>query len=218
MKNEKSLPDGKKRLIILGAGNSGRKVLGAVAGDPKWQVVAFGDDDETLQDTRQNGIQIIPVDQIDNRVFPFGDMVISGIGNPVKRHDIMHRACLPHATVIHDTATIHGFVLAGSLVCANVFVSIDATVSNGVTLNIGAVVGPSATISHSVTVNQYAVIASGSFVGKLSYIGMGAKILEGRTVAPRTMVAAGAVVTKDIGEPGYVWAGVPAVCKKAWEM
>ena len=185
-------------------------MLGAVAGDPQWRAVAFADDYVTGY---QNDLPVIPIHEI-----AANDFVACGVGNPVWREDMIQRAGSNVANVIHETAINHGTIFLPSVVCANVFVSMDAVICEGASLNIGAVVGPRAKLGPYVTMNQYAVAASDSRIYSQSYIGMGAKILEGRKVAPRSMIAAGAVVTKDIDESGYVWAGVPAVKKKAWEM
>ena len=42
------------------------------------------------------------------------------------------------------------------------------------------------------------------------YLGSGAKVIGEVSIADNVAVGAGAVVTKDITEPGTTWAGVPA--------
>ena len=47
-------------------------------------------------------------------------------------------------------------------------------------------------------------------IGNNCYFGSGAKVIGAVTIADDVAVGAGAVVTKDITEPGTTWAGVPA--------
>lgn len=83
----------------------------------------------------------------------------------------------------YGTIVVHGNVKAGR----------NCRLQEGVT--IGAVNG-----SHDAAV-----------IGNNCYFGSGAKVLGAVTIADDVAVGAGAVVTKDITEPGTTWAGVPAV-------
>lgn len=51
-------------------------------------------------------------------------------------------------------------------------------------------------------------------IGPGSWLGVRSTILMGVALAPRTVVAAGAVVTRSFAEEGHLLAGVPAVEKK----
>lgn len=48
-------------------------------------------------------------------------------------------------------------------------------------------------------------------IGDNCFFGSGAKIIGAVTIADDVAVGAGAVVTRDITEPGTTWAGVPAI-------
>lgn len=82
----------------------------------------------------------------------------------------------------YGTIVVHGNVRAGR----------NCRLQEGVT--IGAVNG-----SHDAAV-----------IGDNCYFGSGAKVLGAVTIADDVAVGAGAVVTRDITEPGTTWAGVPA--------
>ncbi len=82
----------------------------------------------------------------------------------------------------YGTIVVHGNVRAG----------MNCRLQEGVT--IGATGG-----SHEAAV-----------IGNHCYFGSGAKIIGAVTIADDVAIGAGAVVTKDITEPGTTWAGVPA--------
>ncbi len=82
----------------------------------------------------------------------------------------------------YGTIVVHGSVRAGR----------NCRLQEGVT--IGATNG-----SHKAAV-----------IGDNCYFGSGAKVLGEVTVADDVAIGAGAVVTKDITEPGTTWGGVPA--------
>ncbi len=82
----------------------------------------------------------------------------------------------------YGTIVVHGNVRAG----------MNCRLQEGVT--IGATGG-----SHEAAV-----------IGDNCYFGSGAKVIGAVSIADDVAVGAGAVVTKDITEPGTTWAGVPA--------
>lgn len=50
-----------------------------------------------------------------------------------------------------------------------------------------------------------------ALIGDNCFFGSGAKVIGAVTIADDVAVGAGAVVTRDITEPGTTWAGVPAI-------
>lgn len=47
-------------------------------------------------------------------------------------------------------------------------------------------------------------------IGDGVWLGAGCKVMPGVTIAPRIIVGAGSVVTKDLDKEGWLYAGVPA--------
>jgi carbonic anhydrase/acetyltransferase-like protein (isoleucine patch superfamily) len=70
--------------------------------------------------------------------------------------------------------------------------------------------GAGLTLGARVTVGHQAVL-HGCEIGDLCLIGIGAKILDGAVLQPRTMVAAGALVPPGkVLQGGFLWVGAPA--------
>jgi acetyltransferase-like isoleucine patch superfamily enzyme len=90
----------------------------------------------------------------------------------------------------------------------------------GIHIGDGSLIGMNvniATLNHGLDMKtRNTTYASPVTVGKSVWIGSGATILPGVTIGDRAVVAAGAVVTKDVPE-GTVVAGVPAKVVKTIE-
>ena len=90
-----------------------------------------------------------------------------------------------------------------------------AVINSGSRIGCGAIVNTNSTVEHDVVLEDWvhvapgATLSGGVTVGLFSMIGAGAAVLEGRKIAASCLVGAGAVVTKDLLEPG-VYVGCPA--------
>ncbi len=92
----------------------------------------------------------------------------------------------------------------------------DISIGSHVDLGPGVMI---VTGSHEIAVEGDHVAGKGcsapTTIGDGCWIGARATILKGVDIPPRTVVAAGAVVQKQaVSQPGWLWAGVPAVVKR----
>ena len=107
-------------------------------------------------------------------------------------------------TVEEGASVWYGCVLRGDL--GPIIVRAGANVQDGSIIHspdgITTEIGPGATIAH-------ACVVHGATIGREALIGNGCTVLDGASVGPRTLVAAGSVVTGTL--PGEVMAmGIPA--------
>lgn len=71
-------------------------------------------------------------------------------------------------------------------------------------------VGRNCRLQEGVTIGATGGSHDAAVIGDNCYFGSGAKVIGAVTIADDVAVGAGAVVTKDITEPGTTWAGMPA--------
>ncbi len=71
-------------------------------------------------------------------------------------------------------------------------------------------IGRNCRLQEGVTIGATGGSHKSAVIGDNCYLGSGAKVIGEVSIADNVAVGAGAVVTKDITEPGTTWAGVPA--------
>lgn len=141
-------------------------------------------------------------------------MAVVGFGPGVRRHRLAQRwrdLGYRFATVVHPAAVVAASatldegvqVLAASVLQPRCRVGRDAIV------NTGAIVEHDCSLAAGCHLAPRATLGGAVAIGARSQIGLGALVIEGRTVGDDSLVAAGAVVIRDVPD-GVVVAGVPA--------
>ena len=92
----------------------------------------------------------------------------------------------------------------------------DVKIGNGVLINLNCTVGHDSSLGDFVEMSPGVHISGNCKVGAYSNIGTNATILPKVTIGNNVIVAAGAVVTKDVPDNCMV-AGIPAIIKKEIE-
>lgn len=202
-----------KKTLIFGAGGFGKEILDILLSTPTY----FGSDSSFVDD-------LIPVNT------PIDSTIVSGnitsfknaadvsvsvaVGNPRLRRILTQKvieANLPFITIIDHTVQIrrNTKVGIGSIICANVILSVNAHIGEHNVVNIGA------TISHDVITGSYTVISPGAIILGQVQIGEGVEIGAGAIIHPQVKIgnwckiAMGAVVYKDVPDNAIV-SGNPA--------
>ena len=193
-----------KKLAIFGASGHGRVAMDCAQLMQKWSEVVFYDDNllpnrsfEALLDTPPEALDAF-VAIGNNRTREELQLKLQSVGFniPVIKH--------PSAIVANDVVVLDGTLLVAG-----------AIVNPGSKLGYGCVINTSASVDHDCKLEDFVHISPGARlagtvkIGNRSWIGIGSTICENRTVGADVMVAAGAVVIKDIPDNETVM-GVPA--------
>ena len=142
-----------------------------------------------------------------------------GIGNPVLRKKMCDEFLLlggEYTSTISMNSKIGNFrsqIEKGSNIMAGTIITNDVSIGKGVLINLNCTVGHDSIISSFVEISPGVQISGGCEIGKYSVIGSNATILPNINVGTNVIIAAGAVVTKNIPSNCMV-AGVPAEIKK----
>lgn len=211
-----------KRLIIIGAGDFGREVswvaerINAVT--PTWELLGFVDDTPEKQGTVVDGYPVLgAVSSL--RSVTEETWVVCSVGTGKTRRRVMERVlenpALKAATLIDPAAIIgrNSAVGEGCVVCAGTVLTVSCRLEAHVIVNLNCTIGHDTVLEPFCTVHPGSSLSGKVHVGACTDIGTGTKIIQGKTVCPGCVLGAGAVVVRDITEPG-TYVGVPAAKRR----
>ncbi len=205
-----------QRLLIIGAGNFGRAVLGwALHVDSRerdWEVGGFLDANPMALDNFTCPFSIVgePLTFIPSE----NDRLVCAIGNPATKlslcRDLQARGG-QFITLIHPTVVISSYCRIGNgcILCPGAIISTNATLGNFVTVNLYATVGEDAVIGDGCILNGHSSVSGSVVLGEGVFMGSHACVLQGATVGDYAVVGAGSVVLRKVRAHSTVM-GVPA--------
>jgi len=200
----------KDKLIIIGASGHGKVVADIAIKMNKWQSIAFLDDDESIKTSM--GLEVIGKTADAFTYKDEADFFVA-IGNNSNREKIQDKLIeqgLNLVSLIHPSAVIGSDVEIerGNVVMAGVVINSSTIIGKGCIIN------TSSSLDHDNVLEDYVHISPGVRtagsvrIGKGSWIGIGSVVSNKVNICSGCKVGAGAVVVKDITEPG-TYVGVP---------
>ena len=127
------------------------------------------------------------------------------VGDDVK---LEHFVLLKKGTKIGNNVYVDSYVKSsgGNQIGSDVTLRFNATIAREVTVEDGVFISPNVMTVYS---DHEGKAHPGTVIGKGSHIGTNAVIGHGVKIAPKTVLGAMSLVTKDIEEPG-IYVGIPA--------
>ena len=204
---------GEKSLLILGCGGHGR-VVADVAQETGYDRIAFLDDAYRSFSTSDPWEVLGPTDMVSalKKEWP---VAIAAYGDNAERssaHEMLLRYGYIVASVIHPAAIVSNRACVGQ----GVFVAPAAVINTGASIGDGVIINTLSCVDHDSVVEVGAHIAPGAVlagnvrVGERSMLGASSSVRQGIRIGPDIIVGMGAVVVKDLADPG-VYVGVPAL-------
>lgn len=205
-----------EKIAIVGTGGFAREVLTLIndinGHKPQYKVMGFVDADKSLT------IHGLPVIGDDNEVNQSKEPIslVIAVGEPKMKAKIREKYNNPlisFPTLVHPSVLIGDKksveIGEGNIICAGCILTTDILIKDFVTLNLMCTVGHD-TIIGSYSSFMPSVNISGEVIIKKSvYVGTGAKIINQLEIGEKTIVGAGAVVSRSL--PANCTAvGVPA--------
>lgn len=205
-----------ERLAIIGSGDLGHQIAHLALNGRHYLPVGFFDDFETQGDLKHNIPILGKVSEI-SEAFRNNDfdvlLIAIGYKHFDKRKELFERLKneIPFGKIIHSSNIIDGSVHIGqgSVVYAGGIFDMNVSIGENVLIYNGC------NFSHDVTVESHSIISPGvqiagfSKIGEAVNLGIGTVISDNIEVTNGTQTGAGAVVTKNILNPG-VYVGIPA--------
>ncbi len=197
------------RIVIVGAGGHGKVVADALLLTLAEPILCFADDADSLWGQVLLGC---PVLGSVSDVLKETDRFHLAIGSNLARMRLF-KALGPEriATVVHPRATVSKYSELG----CGVFAAAASVVAPSAKIGAAVIINHGAVVDHDCVVGDFCHIAPNAslggfvWVGNGVLIGAGATILPGVRIGDDAVVAAGAVVTRDVGL-GELVCGVPA--------
>lgn len=200
----------KDKLLIIGAGGHGKVAADIALKMCKWKDIAFVDDNESV-----NTFIGLPIIGKIEDVFRFkneADFFVA-IGNNYVRERVQEgliREGVSIVSLIHPKSVIGiGVEIgAGSIIMAGVVINSSCKIGNGCIINTNSSIDHDNMIKDYVHISPGVNIAGTVDVGKNSWIGIGSVVSNNINICDNCNIGAGAVVVKDIVEPG-TYIGIP---------
>lgn len=192
------------RLIIIGGSGHG-KVVVDIAVLNGYSDIVFLDDDKNIKECE--GFSVIG----DSLEAPDGEVFVA-VGNAIIRKNLMDLyKDRKHPVLIHPDAVIaKGIVIGfGSVIMAGAIINPGAKIGRGVIVNTASSIDHDCLIEDFVHVAVGAHLCGSVFIGKNTWVGAGVTVSNNVSICDDCMIGAGAVVIKDIDEPG-TYVGIPA--------
>ena len=218
MPNESDTCRGKKPLVIVGAGDFGRETSWVVErmnehGD-SWELLGFIDDDPNVQGTILEGYPVLgTISWFENqtqKLWAVCSITKGSVRRRVtdrifKQHNIFPARLIDHSVIIGRNVRIG----VGSIVCAGTVLTINCVLEEHTIINLNCTIGHDTVLETCCTVQPGSNISGKVRVGCCTDVGTGTKIIQGLSIAPKTVLGAGAVIINNIEQSG-TYVGVPA--------
>lgn len=195
------------RLIIIGAGGQG-KVIADVALKIGYTNICYIDD-HAKGDVM--GFPIIGTKTEIERLNNGNTDFIVGIGNNAIRKTIAEMYNVNWVSIVHPSAQIafNTEIGKGTAIMANAVVNVCATIGEHCIINTGAIVEHDNVIENYAHISPNVVLGGTVRIGSLTHVGIGATVKNNTDICSDCIIGAGAVIVKNIKEPG-IYVGVPA--------
>ena len=209
-----------KTVCIFGVGGFGREVLCCLldcirASSPSLslteihRIARFVQDDHEITEREILGVPVIGISEFDPARY---EMVVA-VGSPTTRQKIVEKlpATTEYATLMHPTAVSSAWVEVGvgGIITAGTILTCNIKIGNHAHLNLHTTVGHDCAIGDYFTTAPAVNIRGACVFGDRVYFGTNASVRQGITLANDVTVGMGAVVVKDLTEPG-TYVGSPA--------
>ena len=188
------------RLIIIGAGSHGKVIADAALKNGYTNICYI--DDHATGDVM--GFPIIGTSADIERLNDGSTDFIIGIGNNAIRKTVAEKYNVNWVSIVHPSAQIafNAEIGKGTVIMANAVVNVCATVGEHCIINTGAIVEHDNVIENYAHISPNVALGGTVRIGSLTHVGIGATVKNNTEICSDCTIGAGAVVVKNIKEPG----------------
>ncbi|SIQ25261.1 acetyltransferase [Priestia flexa] len=203
------------KLLILGAGGHGKVVSEISQLMKQWEEIAFLDDREDISEVL--GIPIVgkladlPVLRSE---YEYAFVAIGSNTARLKWTEKLNHHGFKIPILIHPSSTVStkSSIEQGTVIMAGAVINPDARIGRGCIINTASTIDHDCILQAGVHTSPGTHIGGTVKIGERTWICIGATIINNIDIGYDSVIAAGAVVTRDVPSNVLV-AGVPAVIK-----
>lgn len=206
-----------KPMVIVGAGGHAREIAQIVADinaqQGTWQICCFAVEREFESGFDIHGVPVIAIDELPGHLRPAHFVV--AVGSSTLRNRLAARITQVSlgrfATLIHPQARVGPRVSIGegSVIFPGAILTTDIRLGSHVHVNVVGTVSHDCRIGDYSTLGPHACCCGGVALEDGVELGAGAVVLPRMRIGQRSVVGAGAIVTKDLASE-VLAVGVPA--------
>lgn len=204
-----------KDLVIISCGDFARETMWIAERMnlqyPQWNILGFVDDNHAGENV--DGYPVLgTIEWL--KQYPSDIYTTCAIGTGATRKKIWEKLSGNeniHPATLIDPAVIVGkdvVIGEGSILCAGTVLTIAVKTGFNCIVNLNCTLGHDAVLQDYSTIHPGCNISGKVSIGECCDIGTGTKIIQGKNIAPYTIIGAGSVVVKNLEESG-TYVGVP---------
>jgi sugar O-acyltransferase (sialic acid O-acetyltransferase NeuD family) len=203
--------DKTKKLVIIGAGETGEIAYEYFTVDSEYEVVGFAVDRQFITCESIAGLPVIPLDELEIK-FPPTEYWAFAAASSTKLNRVRSRLYTELKNKNYQIASYissKAFVWRNAQIGENCFIFEDNTIQpfakigNDVVLWSGNHIGHNSTIRDHCFLSSHVVISGFCDVGEYSFLGVNSTVINNINIGKDCFIGAGALIQKDV-PPGSV--------------
>lgn len=199
-----------KKVVIIGNTSNARLAKYFFSYDSDYEPVAFSAHAKYIESDEYEGLPLVPFETLHDKYPPdqFEAFVAVGYTKMNKIREMLYNECKSMGYTMANYISSRCSYLSQFQPGDNCFILEDNTIQpyvkigNNVVLWSGNHIGHDVEISDHCFITSHVVVSGFVKIGHNSFLGVNATIRDGITIAPQTLVAAGAIIMKDTDEKG----------------
>lgn len=199
-----------KKVVIIGNTSNARLAKYFFTIDSEYDVAAFSVNKKYITEPEFDGLKVVPLEKLTS-LYPPGEFeafVAVGYTDMNKIREKLYNDCKDKGYVMANYISSRCSYLSQFPTGDNCFILEDNTIQPFVKIGNNVVLWSGNHIGHDVTIEDHNFITSHVVVSgfvtikRNCFLGVNATIRDAITIAPETLVAAGAIIMKDTVEKG----------------
>lgn len=211
----------KKKLIIIGLGETGRLAYEYFTYDSEFEVIAFSANEQYIKEKNFNNLPIINLEELEKKYPPTNYYAFVAISSGklnrdrIKIYNLVKNKGYTLASYVSSRAFVWQNVQIGDncFILENNTLQPFVEIGNNVTLFGGNFIGHSSKVCNNCFLSLHVVVAGFCTIGNNSFLGVNSSIADTVNVAKDNFIGMGTIINKDT-EENKIYTGIPAESSK----